>query len=112
MSASTPGKCPVKHLPPSYISDDMLYQLTNDKYGTYSPAISPDGKRIVYSSFRVDGHEIHEVVVCMGETQFSFNRHLTSDNTVSKHQGVSIHRMNETEITIFDKVSKQYKKLC
>ena len=57
-----------------------------------------------------DGHEIHEVVVCMGETQFSFNRHLTSDNTVSKHQGVSIHRMNETEITIFDKVSKQYKK--
>lgn len=58
------------------------------------------------------GHEMHQVTVWMGETQFEFTRHLSDDNTISKHQGVTVHNMRKTEIKIFEKVKKNAKKFA
>ena len=56
------------------------------------------------------GHEVHNVTVWMGETEFTFTRHLHEGNRVSKTQGVTIHDLGKTEITIFEKVKKNAKK--
>tara|TARA_Y100000033_G_scaffold50420_1_gene60898 strand:- start:336 stop:623 length:288 start_codon:yes stop_codon:yes gene_type:complete len=56
------------------------------------------------------GHEIHEVIVHIGGTQFNFSRHLNNDNTVSKNKYVKVHDLGKTEMTIFDKVSKKLSK--
>lgn len=68
--------------------------------------IDVEQRKIVFDC----GHEIHQVTVWMGGTQFEFTRHLSEDNTISKNQGVTVHNMGKTEIKIFEKVKKNAKK--
>lgn len=38
-----------------------MWQVTNVIGGAFSPDVSPDGRRLVYMGFDVDGHEIYEI---------------------------------------------------
>jgi hypothetical protein len=40
---------------------NILYQITSVKLGAFQPAISPDGKKLIYSDFTPQGYDLREI---------------------------------------------------
>lgn len=43
--------------------DKKIFQITSSRFGAFEPAVSPDGKKLVYSDYSANGYRIKEITL-------------------------------------------------